>query len=483
MKKPIINYVLEAKSKIASNRIKEELIIAMVHAGFYESKDGKTKYNRVKISLKASIKPKNFGLIENNFKFDSNVFDNYSKSNAGVKTKMSQLETKIDALYSNYVLNNIYPTAQQFKNDLLIQLGRKKRHVKTTVTILTYLNEKIKIFESLKNTGRKNEIDENSIKTYRTLATYIERYQLHKKFELTFDKFDDVMYWDLWDVLDLMLKGKIEVPSIEGKRKQVKKANGYLMSSIHKYQKTLLRILRFAIKDQISVALDITNENLLIEDKEASKDVYINENELLKIYNYQPTTNDMQIAKDYVILASLTGMRYESMVDAFGVNITRYSHDSYLFDYIHSKQNKTETECYIPLLAPVKEILSRYNNRFPKIPANQELNSDLKVLFSEVGINATSTITNYTYKSGVIIEQKGFDEIISSHDCRKSFVTNLLLSNATENIVMSVTHPDRKPKHKMAGVYNKANLLDKAKQFYDEVNRINKIRQSNLYRF
>lgn len=483
MKKPVINYVLESKDSNPNNRTKEELITAMVHAGFSIQIDDKIKYERFKVSLECKIKPKNFGLIKDNFRFNEDVFVNFSKSNKGVKTAMQIFETKVDELYSNYLINDIQPTANRFKNDLLVQLGRKQRKQKRIVTILSYLSDKINFFESLLGSGRKEEIEESSIKIYRTLRIYIERYEFVRGAKVTFENLDETIYWDFWNVQDEILRGKITIPKKEGERKIALQINGFLMSSINKYQKTFMRLLRLAIIDGVTVKLNTNNTNLIVIKSPASKDLYVSESDLLKIWNYQPTTNEMQLAKDYLILASLTGMRYESMEVANLETVETYKDGVYNFEYIHSKQNKTETECYIPLFQPAKEILKRYGNKFPQFPANSVINENIKTLFELVGINTMQTITNVTYKSGTIVEYKPANEVISTHDCRKSFITNLFLAGGVENIVMGVTHPDKKPVHAMAGVYNKSTLLDKAKQFYDEINRVRLQKTSELYRF
>lgn len=43
----------------------------------------------------------------------------------------------------------------------------------------------------------------------------------------------------------------------------------------------------------------------------------------------------------------------------------------------------------------------------------------------------------------------------------------------------NMTHPDATPKNRMAKIYNKATMLDKAKMFVDEINKIN----SDAYTF
>ena len=480
MKKPIIRYYLKAKSKNPNDRTKEELIQAKVQANFKEVIDCKVIYNRFFVSLKSTIKPKNFGLIKDNFNFNEDIFNNFSKSNKGVKTAMQLFEGKVDELYSNYLLNDINPTSKQFKNDLLIQLGRKKREVKKVYTILNYLNKKIEYFESIKGSSRKDEISENSIKPYRTLAHYIERYELYANSKLTFQNLDEKLYWEFWNFQDEVLKGNIKLPKKEGKKSGTISQNGFMISSIRKYQKTLFRCLKMAQKEGIIISLNINNSDLILEDKPNAKDIYINEEQLTKIYNHQATNENIQLAKDYVVLASLTGVRYESMEIAHEQKIAHYSDESYNFNYIHSFQNKTQTEVYIPLFRPVRETLAKYNNKFPHFPQNAVMNKLIKELFKEVGIKATAITTSHYYKNGIVKAIKQVSDLVTTHDLRKSFVTKKTKKNVSEVLIMNTTHPNSKPKHAMTTIYNKTTLLDNAKKFYDEVNQI---KQSELYSF
>jgi hypothetical protein len=478
MKKPRIRYQLKANSK-KNERVKEELIVAEINAGFIKHIDDCVKYERCKISLQASIKPKYFGKMEDKFKFDDQVFQKFSKNNSGIKIKMQLFEKIIDEMYSNYLLNDILPTAERFKNDLNIKLGRKKREVVKERTILTYITDKIIEFEKLKDSGRKDEISENSIKVYRTLKNYISLYEKIKKAKLTFQNFDEKKYWEFWDINDDILKGKIKIPDGVIGRKRTLTIYGFLKTSIMKYQKSLIYILKLAKKEGIKVALDISNANLVIDGKTTQKDIYVDLDDLHKILNFEPVSENLKLAKDYCILASFTGMRFESMQIAHLETIQKHKD----FFYIHSKQNKTDTECYIPLIIPVHDVLKKYNNRFPKFPANQILNKDLKDLFRLSGINTIIDITHDTYKSKTIIEKKKIHQIISTHDFRKSFVTNLHNNNVEETIITDITHPNKKPKHAMTAVYNKSTLMDKAIKFYNEVNRANKISQNKFYRF
>lgn len=481
MKKPKIRYFLEPKGKDIKKRIKPELILAEVNAGFVSFVGNKRKYGRFKYSLESTILPKDFGKPDNNFKFDREVFEKYSKSNRGIKTSMEMFERIIDTLHSNYIINKKHPLPSQFKKDVEILMGRKDRETKFVPSIYEFLQSKIKTDTENIDSSKKEEIKPNTIKSYKTLANYIENYEHVTKTLFTFDRLNKDTYWHFWDVQDEILRGIIEI-SIEGRaRKQQIKPMGFLVNSICKYQKTLIKVLRDAKKSGIEIILDLDDINLVLEEKPNSKDFYINESNLQKVINAKVTSDDMIQAKDYVILASLFGMRYESMEDGFGRPVKSLKEGKYNFHYIHSKQMKTGTEVIIPLMKPALEVIERYNYQFPKFASNTEINRWVKELFVKLKIVSIEEVIYYTYKLGVIPDSRPISEIVSTHDFRKTFYSNLMLLNVEERFIDSVTHPDKIKANKMGKVYDRTKMLDKAKQFVDEINRVNKIKKSKIY--
>jgi hypothetical protein len=481
MKKPVINYVLEAKSKKASERRKPELITARVSGGWCEYLNEKKTYQTFKVSLKCTIKPLNFGKQENNYKYDEVIFTNFSKSNAGVKNAMRQLESKIDKVYSNFLLHDKEASKDEFRDELFIQLNKTKRAVKQNMTIGSYLGNKISYFESLIGSGQKKELSDGRIKTFRTLLFYINKYNFHYNTTLTFEALNEKVYREFWNFQDDVLRGNIALPKFEGKRGQQIKVNGFSVNGIIKYQKALVLICKQAKSDNIAIALDITDPNLILEERPTSKDIFIDEANLKKIIAYKAIEQNIQNAKDYVLLASMTGMRYESMIDATNEKIEYHKDNNHEFSFIHSDQGKTQTECVIPLLPTAMEILKANGNSFPKFPDNSTLNFNIKSLFAKAQINISANLTNYTFRGGVIKEIKKVSEIVSSHDMRKAFYTNLSNYGLSQTIIEYVTHPN-KTSTSMASYYDKRTLINKAVQFVDEVDRLvgNK---SELYRY
>jgi len=177
-------------------------------------------------------------------------------------------------------------------------------------------------------------------------------------------------------------------------------------------------------------------------------------------------------ARNYAILASLFGMRHKSMLETPSLIIQHFKDSKFDFKFIHSKQNKTGTECYVPILLPVLNIINENGGTLPIVRDNANTNKTIKLLFKNVGINDQVVITNYTYKRGVIKEKNTLDQVITTHDFRSSFKSNLA-SRISDDVTESILHPE-KGKNKVSKLYDKLTMLDKAKAFIQEIKEFNK---------
>lgn len=469
-------YYLES-NRTDKNRNKPELLMCEINYGFAViNNKGKKRYTPLRYSLQVNIQPSKFGLKENNYKYDENIVLSSSKNNATVRTKIYQFETALNEIATSFISKNIVPNPSELK----VELNRKLRNEilkEPETTILTYIYSKIQKDTENSNKSKKNSIRESSIKVYKTVSHLIENYQIATNEALIFEQFDEKKYWDFWDILDDILKDKIKVENPNQPKKQRKSEHGYLVSTLRKYQKAFITTLKEARKDGYITSLDIFDTNLILEDSEAQKDFYIEESILKKIIDSEVAEPSLQSTKDYFVIASLTGMRFESMIHAQNTEIQLFKNNNYNFHYIHSIHNKTGTEVYIPLFKPVMEIIEKRG--FPVIPSNSTLNARLKKLFRELKINHEEKVTKVTYRSGIIETSEPISELVSSHDCKGTFFSNLYTLNIPEHIISNITHPDRKPKNAMAKIYNKTTMLEKAKMFVDELDKV----KSEVYKF
>jgi hypothetical protein len=479
MKNIKTRYYLEPKAKNVDERTKPELIMAEISYGYAKiNSQGKKRHTPVRYSLQENILPVKFGKKETNFKFDEVVFKKASSNNSTVKTKMLLFEGALNELANVYISKREMPTPKELTTKLADKL-RTEIVEEPKLSILGYLYAKIEMEKENSGKSMKKSKRGNTIKTYVTLSRLIENYQIATNEKLLFEDFNETKYWGFWGVLDDILKDKINVVNPNQKRKQRKQSYGYLVVSIRKYQKALLSALKDAFKEQYKTPLNIFDKDLILEDKESSKSFYVETDIIKKIIGADVAFDEkLQTAKDYFVVASLTGMRYESMELAQRTEIHTCSDGNYNFNYILSIHNKTSTQVYIPFLKPVQEIINRIG-RFPKVSVNSEINKNLKLLFKYLELNRLEDVTKVTYRSGKISTKEPMSNLISTHDCKGTFYSNLYALNVPEGVIDNITHPDKKPKNAMGKTYNKTDMLIKTKLFVDEIMKID----SGVYTF
>lgn len=477
MKPAKVRFYLEPKHADVHKRLSEELIMVSISYGYSRrTNSGKIRHLPCRIALEAKIQPRNFGKADTGYKFDPIIFEKHSRTNKTVAIKMNRLKEEVWKLESHYASKAVMPTPEQLRDDLLVSLNRKDRVDSSAISILQFLKDEIVRYETGSGRYGIGKIQESTIKTYRTLRTLIEDYQIATGETLQFEEFTVDKYWDLWIISDDILRDVRQVINPNRSKKQTKREEGYRLNSIRKYQDALLKTLKKAKEFGFTPAFDITKNGLKLPSKEASKNIYITCDEieiLLKAdVSYDPTLHKV---KNFILISCLTGMRYQSMSDTCNQQIRLCAERDFNFQYIVSKQQKTGTEVYMPLLEPVVNILQEYEGKFPKWPANGSINKKLKQLFEEVGIDTIVTETIATFSQGVITYEKPKYQLISAHDGRRSFITNLELLNANRDVVDQMTHPDKTPKNPMRKIYDKRDLMSKAKDFVNEINNLKSV--------
>lgn len=169
--------------------------------------------------------------------------------------------------------------------------------------------------------------------------------------------------------------------------------------------------------------------------------IYITEEELQQIANVKFLKQDLENAKDWLIIGFYTGQRSGDglqMNDKQLLNI-----DGDLF--ITLSQQKTSHPILIPVHDEVKKVLDKRNGKFPPVfsdnieSAKTIFNNHLRTITKQAKINRLEWGKKWN------AETKRFDyghyplhEIISSHVCRRSFATHNYAKMPTP-IIMAVT--------------------------------------------
>lgn len=86
-------------------------------------------------------------------------------------------------------------------------------------------------------------------------------------------------------------------------------------------------------------------------------------------------------------------------------------------------QAKTNTYAGIPITAPAKRIIEKYNGDLPKLPSGQKTNRILKEVIKAAGITRSYQKVDTSIDGGTVKNVKVYDEI-SFHDARRTCLTN-----------------------------------------------------------
>lgn len=473
-------YYLE-KNKNSLERIKPENIMVEISYGYsIVNKNGRKRNLPCRIALKAKILPSNFGVKEENYKFNDSVFSKFSKKNRAIKNLMFKLENHAISYEAEFRLEGFTPSPKEFQEELKLRLGRTQVFESAPLTLIDYLESNINSYKEGEIKYGKNKLSKNTLKTYESLKILIDEYEIGTNKKVFIKDFDIDEYFKFWNFSDNNLKGITNYKSELRQSKQKKNKYGYTSNSIKKYQDALVKTLRNASHDGIDLKFDFGYPNLKASTNEKGKEFYVTTDDLQKIIKTDFSFDAKLVeAKNYLIIGCLTGMRYQSMILACDERINEFEVDGEIYQYIKSYQPKSNSYTAIPLMKPVIQIINDNKQSFPKWSSNAVLNKSLKKLFKIINSDTEGYEIKYYYKEGRVKTKKQICDLITAHDTRKSFITNLSILGVRQEDIDNITHPRKKRDNEMLTTYLKSTMVDKARQFVREINKVD----SELYYF
>ncbi|HAN38667.1 MAG TPA: hypothetical protein DCQ29_07160 [Chitinophagaceae bacterium] len=225
--------------------------------------------------------------------------------------------------------------------------------------------------------------------------------------------------------------------------------NNYQSSknTISKHIGNLRLIFNYAAEKKLISTSKVT-EVKFNAGREESDNIYLNEYELEAMINLNSFDNTKEeIVRDYFIIGAFTGLRFAnySSLDSYAIKD----------DTIEVISIKTNQKLSLPILQPVKKIIEKYSNGWPKSPSNQEFNKILKKIGSkmpELDKDFEKIITKGNKK--IVCKKKKW-QFLMTHTARRSFCTNLYLKQVPIKSIMAISgHKSEKNFH----TYIKASL-------------------------
>ena len=189
--------------------------------------------------------------------------------------------------------------------------------------------------------------------------------------------------------------------------------------------------------------------------------MFLTVEELDKIYDLD-LKGYLNTARDYFIVGCFTGLRFSDwhkiekskIKDGVTVIITE----------------KTGKKVAIPIHEKVYDTLDKYEDgKLPNKPSNQKMNEYIKKVVMKAGID--EKIDTRITKGGKMIKStRPKYALTSTHTCRRSFSTNLILAGTSPYLIMKITG------HKSLTSFEKYIRLD-------ELDATNKLKELEFFKW
>lgn len=253
--------------------------------------------------------------------------------------------------------------------------------------------------------------------TSRTIQKYKTVFRIFKEFGDTYSRRLD------FETMDLRFADDFTRHLIQTK--------GFSTNNLGKYIQTLKVFLNAAMAQGLDKTGVYQSKNFHVP-SEPADDVYLTVNDIELITSLDLTGNArLERVKDLFLIGCWTGFRYSDLSELRPEMMGKDGR-------IRLEQVKTGGKVVMPSHPVIKEILQRYNGKWPPAISNQKMNDYLKEVCQLAGI--TETVTKSITKGGQRITRT-FEkwELVSTHTARRSFATNLYKMGVPTITMMSLT--------------------------------------------
>lgn len=446
-----------------------------------------SNHKRLKIGIGVSIKPEEFGSkgtfdqetgkLKDNFIYRKD-FINKSKrpSTIVLKNRIEIIESCITETRSSFAKKGRIPTTDEFRvvfDEYRVNKGilasTKVRKNESQVTINKNMVSEFfrNYIEECKNLLINNTpiVKQDTIKKYNSVFNHWLNFEELKKQKFMFSELTEVVVVDFMNSCNLIKSGEVKLKNNYLKStKCTQNPEGYSKQSIDNISDIFTGIVNKAAAEGIKNDINMLSPKLKVKKAGRRKEYFINEELLLNIIESKPKSKLTQNARDYVILASTTGMRYQSIIELSSQKIEYINVDGNDIPIVKNIAKKTDDITYSILFKNALEIYKSNGDSFPKFYALSYLNDGLRKLFRELKINDKLSINHNTYGGVDFVTQELVSDHLSSHDCRSTFITNLLLHGVNRDTVKSMTHEHNSGD--AFSLYDKTSSFDQVKSFY-----------------
>lgn len=230
----------------------------------------------------------------------------------------------------------------------------------------------------------------------------------------------------------------------------------YSEITIVKELKIIKTFIKFAKSKKYKVSEDVENWLFYVTPK-TYKYPILTVNELNTIELLKLPHDYLENARDWLLIGCYTGQRVSDLLNFNSSQLIQN-------DFLSFTQKKTNTETTIFLIPKIKQILGKRNGEFPRKISDQKFNDYIKTVCQLADLKEKIVGAKMVEKRKIVSTYEKW-ELISSHICRRSFVSNFRHILGDEGVMINTGHKT----HAMIDLYDQNTQLDKAKKQKDLV--------------
>ncbi|UQD55763.1 site-specific integrase [Flavobacterium sp. K5-23] len=453
MKRLTYNFYLKPSSKLPlEKRTKQEPVWVRISLPSYKV-DGIPTSKCQYVNLGVSIKPTYFGNITksgNGITYSSKVVNEHLIPTFDFRKNQMKFDAVMTSLFNRYEYE--HPENHEIIDFIVKTFAYDPMaNTRTVSSVHNFIEKHVIFLKNIQGTGRSECLSHNTVRQLPVVNSIINLYDTHIGSKLTFAKLTEQIFHDLWKFANDNRIKKIGVP--------------YKPRTLSSYQGCLLRMCTLAQENGEKLGMIANHKKLKIDLKKvkldnSKVDLYLKEDKLLEIINHKFENKTWENTRQYIILASLTGMRTQSMSWCSGQPIAKCTKHGY--SYIDSEQGKTGTECFIPLPYCVKKLC--VNDHFPVW-------------------NYSSVTYNKTVKKILAYFNVPQSKDFSKHNLRSTLVTNLANNLLPLDKIALITHPKKIESTTAVSIYVRVEKLYRAEIFYLEAKKIVDRNKTTLFKY
>ncbi|MDG4944986.1 site-specific integrase [Weeksellaceae bacterium KMM 9713] len=335
------------------------------------------------------------------------------QSQKAIRIKLIGLKNELTIQANEAYMNKEVITTKWLKNQVDRFIAGKEINTKVSDDLISFIEYYVEVIK------QKNELSRSTIQKYINLKRKIKEFQKFQGVTYRRSNFDEDAFLEFYNFLIT--------------------EDGLMKSTANRTLKNLKTVLRYARSKSLEVSNDL--DNVKTPSIKGFK-VWLSFGELKRIMNTNILNEDLNSAKDWLIIGCYTGQRVSDLLRMNKNMIySRINSDGDKFYFIeliqkknrekNAKEGRDTSAISIPIHYEVQRILDKRGGEFPPIfstdpESNATLfNKHIKTVCEIAGIDelVEGKVFNEVLKRNEIKTTEKYN-LISSHICRRSFATN-----------------------------------------------------------